>query len=292
MPRIIEILQKKGPALSYEFFTPKTEAGRAKLLENARLLVEKAPPDFISLTYGAGGSTRADTSGLAIRLQETLGVPVMHHLTCIGQSKSELEDMITSLAREGIENILALRGDPPKGSEAWSAHPEGFRYASELAALIRRLAPLCSIAGAGFPEGHPESAGLESDAALLRHKIAAGVEYLITQLFFETPLYTEYRSRLARHGMSLPIIPGILPISNYQNLLNFTAGCKASVPQAIHDIFAPIQNDEEAVLREGVAWAIRQARELIDAGAPGLHFYTLNKVEPVLSIVSALAHRR
>ena len=288
MPRIIDILRNKRPTISYEFFTPKTDAGRANLLQNARVLIQEARPDFISLTYGAGGSTRGSTTELAVELQETLGIPVMHHLICIGHSKSELESMICRLAREGIDNILALRGDPPKETETWNAHPEGFTHAWELAALIRKCAPECSIAGAGFPEGHPESTDLEEDAALLRHKAGAGVELLITQLFFETQLYTDYRARAARHGITLPIIPGILPIVNYQNLLNFTAGCKASVPKAVHDIFKPIEGDEEAVRREGIAWAARQARELTLAGAPGLHFYTLNKAEPVLSIMKAM----
>jgi methylenetetrahydrofolate reductase (NADPH) len=288
MPRVMDILQSKKPALSYEFFTPKTEKGRSNLLENARILAQNVRPDFISLTYGAGGSTRTCTTELAIELQETLQIPVMHHLTCIGHSRAELENMITRIAQAGIKNILALRGDPPKGSDTWRAHPEGFTYAWELAALIRKHVPECGIAGAGFPEGHPESSDLEIDVELLKHKINAGVEFLITQLFFETSLYTEYRARAARHGMTIPIIPGILPVSNYQNLLNFTASCKASVPEAICDIFEPIQNDEEAVRQEGIAWAIRQARELVEAGAPGLHFYTLNKAEPVLSIVRAL----
>jgi methylenetetrahydrofolate reductase (NADPH) len=307
MPRIIDILQRKtpaplgaseeggnAPALSYEFFTPKTEAGRENLFTNARLLVEKARPDFISITYGAGGSTREHTTELVVALQNTLRLPVMHHLTCIGHSRSELEDIITHIIREGIDNILALRGDPPretntaKPGESWSAHPEGFTYSCELVALIKKLAPHCSVAGAGFPEGHPESSDLEEDAAQIGHKIAAGAEYLVTQLFFEVAAYTGYLRRLKRYGITLPVIPGILPVSNYQNLLNFTAGCKAGVPQALHDIFAPIQNDEDATRREGIAWAVRQARGLLEAGAPGLHFYTLNKTEPVLSIVRAL----
>ncbi|MDR2734353.1 MAG: methylenetetrahydrofolate reductase [Spirochaetota bacterium] len=286
--RIIDILQAKNPALSYEFFTPKTDEGRKNLLANARLLAEKTRPDFVSLTYGAGGSTRTLTTALVTELQDMLGIPVMHHLTCIGQGRVALQGMIAALAEAGVDNILALRGDPPSGSDTWTPHPEGCVYASELIALIRLRYPECSIAAAGFPEGHPESGDPERDAERMKHKIRAGAEFLITQLFFETQLYTGYRERLARHGITVPILPGILPITHYQNLLKFTAGCKASVPQAVHDIFAPIAADEAATRREGIAWAVRQARELLDEGTPGLHFYTLNKAEPVLSIVKAL----
>ena len=291
MQRIQDILAAKKPTLSYEFFTPKTEEGRANLIATAHELVAAARPDFISVTYGAGGSTREHTTALVVRLQHELGIPVMHHLTCIGHSRDELRALVADLRMQGVSNILALRGDPPRGTDTWQAHADGFQYAWELARMIHEVAPECSIAGAGFPEGHPESADIETDAAQLQHKIDCGITFLITQLFFEAELYAAYVARLARHGVTIPSIPGILPITNYQNLLNFTAGCKASVPDAVHAIFKPLVDDDAATRAAGIDWAVAQTRDLIAAGAPGLHYYTLNRVEPVLSIVRKLGLR-
>jgi methylenetetrahydrofolate reductase (NADPH) len=291
MQRIQDIISSGKKTLSYEFFTPKTPEGRETLLANARTLVDAARPDFISVTYGAGGSTREHTTALVVRLQHDLGLPVMHHLTCIGHSRDELRSIVADLRMQGVENILALRGDPPSGTDIWQAHEDGFHYAWELARMIHDVAPECSIAGAGFPEGHPESPDLETDAANLVKKVDHGVSLLITQLFFETNLYSEYLKRIARHGINLPVLPGILPVTNYQNLINFTAGCQASVPESVHTRFAPLAEDDAATRQAGIDLAVRMSQELLASGAPGVHFYTLNRVEPVLSIVRKLGLR-
>ncbi|HPH02449.1 MAG TPA: methylenetetrahydrofolate reductase [Spirochaetota bacterium] len=288
MQRIRDILASGTRTLSYEFFTPKTAEGRETLLQNARTLVAEARPDFISVTYGAGGTTREHTTALVVRLQHDLGIPVMHHLTCIGHSRDELRAIVSDLRMQGVDNILALRGDPPRGTDTWKAHPDGFHYAWELVRMIHEVAPECSIAGAAFPENHPESQDPELDAEYLRQKVEQGASFLITQLFFEVELYKNYLDRLGRHAVSVPVLPGILPVTNYQNLVNFTAGCKASIPDFVHKRFAPLASDDEATRQAGIDLAVEQCGHLMNAGSPGLHFYTLNRVEPVLSIVRKL----
>lgn len=291
MQRIQDILVSGRKTLSYEFFTPKTSEGRETLLATARTLVASARPDFISVTYGAGGGTREHTTALVVRLQQELGLPVMHHLTCIGHSRDELRSIVSGLSAQGVNNILALRGDPPRGTDTWKAHPEGYRYAWELVRLIHELAPECSIGAAAFPENHPESPDADSDTRYLRQKIDQGVTFLITQLFFEQTLYQDYLSRLARYNIRTPVLPGILPVTNYQNLINFTAGCKATIPASVHQRFAPLKEDEAATREAGIDLAVEQCRNLLALEAPGLHFYTLNRVEPVLEIIRRLGLR-
>lgn len=291
MQRIQDILASGKKTLSYEFFTPKTDEGREALLANARTLVAAARPDFVSVTYGAGGSTREHTTALVVRLQHDLGLPVMHHLTCIGHSRDELRAIVSDLRMQGVDNILALRGDPPRGTDNWKAHPDGYQYAWELVRMIHEVAPECSIAGAAFPENHPESPDADTDARYLRQKIDQGISFLITQLFFDVALYQDYLARMSRYRIQTPVIPGILPVTNYQNLVNFTAGCKAGIPDFVHQRFAPIAEDEAATREAGIDLAVSQCRNLLAAGAPGLHFYTLNKVEPVLQIIRRLGLR-
>lgn len=287
--RISDIIaEKSGPTLSYEFFTPKTSAGTEKLTAAAEELFEGSKPDFFSVTYGAGGSTRDTTTELVADLQTRFQIPVMHHLTCIGHSREALQEILDSLAAQNISNILALRGDPPAGQTDWQPHPEGFHFASQLCELIQEQSYDFSTGVAAFPDKHPESPDTASDIHYLGVKQQAGAGFAITQLFFDIGQFFRYRDAVESNGIDIPIIPGILPITNYRNLLKFTEGCGAKVTDEIHELFEPVADDEAATAELGIEFAVEQCSRLLDAGVPGLHFYTLNRAQPVLEIVHRL----
>lgn len=282
------IAEKSGPTISYEFFTPKTEQGQINLQQAAQQLYNETSPDFFSVTYGAGGSSRDTTTGLVRELQQRFELPVMHHLTCIGHSREELQAILNSLETNDIHNILALRGDPPLGQKDWHPHPEGFHYASQLCELISSQSVSYSIGVAAFPDIHPESPDMNSDIHYLGVKQKAGAEFAITQLFFDIGQFFRYRDAVESAGVDIPVIPGILPITNYRNLLKFTAGCGAKVTDEVHELFSPLEEDPETTMRLGIEYAVEQCSRLLDAGVPGLHFYTLNRAKPVLEIVQEL----
>ncbi len=288
MEKITDILKSEPRTFSVEIFPPKTEKGmvslEATLTELARL-----KPDFVSVTYGAGGSSRDTTLNVVRMVQEKYRLLAMHHFTCVIHSRSEIKSILDQLKAHDIRNILALRGDAPKENPGWMPGPENFKYASELVAFIREnYGDFFSVGVAGFPEGHPLAPDRTFDAEILRKKINAGGEFVMTQLFFDNEEYFAYVKRLRAIGVTARIIPGILPITNYESAVNFCKGCGASVPQKVHDIFKPIADDKEKTLEIGTRFAIGQCRDLLDNGAPGLHLYTLNKVEPVKSILKAL----
>ncbi len=284
MRAIRNIFTEKTKTYSFEFFTPKTSPGFERLFENAREIYNTLTPDFFSVTYGAGGSTREGTMYLVDTLQQQLSIPVMHHLTCINHSKQELAAILDELYEKNIANVLALRGDPPAGESTWEPHPDGFEYSSQLCRFIRSKWEDLSVGVAGFPEGHPESPDLETDVINLKKKIDAGGEFVITQFFFTIEDYFRYRELADKHGIHARIIPGVLPITNYHNLLRFTDVCKANVPDYIHRTFGPIEDDPEATFHAGVEAASRLCTDLLDAGAPGLHFYTVNRARSVVEI--------
>lgn len=285
---ISDVFREKERTFSCEFFTPKTEQGRANLLQRAALIRDMVGPDFMSVTYGAGGSTRGRTTLLVEELQHNLSLPIMHHLTCVGQSKEELSSLLQDIEEKGIENIMALRGDPPQGESHWRPHPHGFHYAWELCALIRSRGSQATIGVAGHPEGHPESPDLPTDIRHLKQKLEAGGDFVVTQFFFDNDFYYRFRDMACEAGIRTRIIPGILPVINYENLLGFSANCGASLPRIVHDTFAPLQDDPQATLEQGIAFATRQCEDLLRNGAPGIHFYTVNKTESILGIASAL----
>ena len=287
--KISDILKEKKQTYSFEFFPPKTEKGREKLPETASILKE-LEPDWFSVTYGAGGATRETTTDIVDELQRRFGVPAMHHLTCVGHSEAELRAIIEEMKQRNIRNILALRGDAPEGIEHWEPAPDGLEYCYQLIKLIRSYGDFFSIGVAGFPEGHIDCPDKETDSKYLKIKVDAGSEFIITQLFFDNKDYFKYLERVRKIGITVRIIPGILPITNYQTLLRFCNTCGATIPQRVHDIFRPLDGDTKATYEAGVRFAVEQCNELLEGGAPGLHFYTLNKIDPTREILSRISH--
>ncbi|MCA9243980.1 MAG: methylenetetrahydrofolate reductase [NAD(P)H] [Phycisphaerales bacterium] len=284
--RIRELLSCGRPSISFEFFPPKDDAGFAGLMTTLGSLRELRPT-YVSVTYGAGGSTRARTLDVVKRVKRDFGIEAMAHLTCVGASRAELGEVLDQLADAGIENVLALRGDPPKGVERFEAHPDGFHYANELARFVRERRPFC-VAGACYPEKHPEAASFSADLEHLKRKVDAGAEFLITQLFFENRLYFDFVHEARAVGIGVPIIPGIMPITNVAQVERFTNMCGATIPQRLLEELRMIKDDPAAVLSLGVAHATAQCLDLLQRGAPGIHFYTLNKSPATRTILMAL----
>jgi methylenetetrahydrofolate reductase (NADPH) len=249
--------------------------------------VKRLTPGYISVTYRPGGETRNKTIEIAQRAKSEIGLETAAHLTCAGQSIDEIRDILDKLVRAGIENVIALRGDPPKGEVRFSPRPDGFRHASELTAFIRKSYPLC-IAVAGYPEGHIEAPDKETDWTHLEEKVNAGADLIITQLFFKNSCFYEFERRMRDRGISVPIIPGIMPITNYLQMIGFSRFCGATIPDKIVNDLEPIQNDHERVQRYGIEYAKEQCRELLAHGVPGIHFYTLNKSKATREIIRSL----
>ncbi|MDP3938729.1 MAG: methylenetetrahydrofolate reductase [NAD(P)H] [Deltaproteobacteria bacterium] len=281
-----EALPEGRKSVSFEFFPPKTPKGEEALF---RAIEELRPlePTYVSVTYGAGGSTRDKTVEIVSRIKNEIGIEAMAHLTCVGSSRSELEGVLGRLRDAGIENVLPLRGDPPTGKEHFERPPDGFGYASELATFIRQQFDFC-MAGACYPEKHTDAADLESDLDHLELKVAAGVDFLITQLFFDNARYFSFIEKARGRGIKMPIIPGIMPVTNVEQIERFTAMCGATIPDAYARSLDARRDDPEAVIALGVEYAIAQCSELLKAGAPGVHFYTLNKSSATRRIMQAL----
>ncbi|MFH1639316.1 MAG: methylenetetrahydrofolate reductase [NAD(P)H] [Chloroflexota bacterium] len=285
--KISDILKEKERTYSFEFYPPKTEEGRKKLPETVSAYLE-LKPDWFAVTYGAGGTTREWTTAIVDDLQKRFDVPVIHHLTCVGHNKQELQEMLETLTKNNIRNILALRGDPPVGVKDWVPSPGGFEYCYQLINLIRSYDNYFSIGVAGFPEGHIKAPDKATDARYLKVKLDAGGEFIISQLFYDNKDYFDYIKRIRAIGVKARVIPGIMPIPSYQGLLKFTSNCGASIPQFVTDIFKPLDGNDEASYRAGVDFCVKQCQELLDGGAPGLHFFTMNKVNPVMEIIKRL----
>ncbi len=285
--RIDEIIATNdGPVFSFEFFPPKTDEGERNLratLEALRAL----EPDFVSVTYGALGSTRGRTVDLTHWIKRDLGIEAMAHLSCVGASRDELRVILDGMQSAGIENVLALRGDPPAGETEWRPHPGGLQYSTELATLIRDGYPF-SVGAACFPEVHPEATDLSHDLHFLRQKVNSGVSFLITQLFFDNELYFRFVEEARAAGIDVPIIPGIMPITDVAQIKTITGRCGASIPRRLLEALEWRAGDPEAVHGLGVAYATLQCAELLARGAPGIHFYTLNRSHATRAILSAL----
>jgi len=286
MDKITNLFDKKEKTYSFELFPPKTEKGSANLLNTIEQLVA-LNPDFISCTYGAGGSNRGKTLDVVQHIQEKYNVIGLAHLTCVMHTKEEIKNILEDIKSRNIQNVLALRGDPPQDNPNWQPGEENFRYSSELCAFMRKyFNDYFGIGVAGFPEGHVLCPDKDLDAQYLKTKIDSGADFVITQLFFDNKVYFDYVDRLRKLGVTARIIPGILPITNYPSLVKFCKLCGATVTEEVHKIFTPIQEDKEATLEAGIQFAIRQCRELLDGGAPGLHFYCLNKASPTDKILA------
>jgi methylenetetrahydrofolate reductase (NADPH) len=287
--RIAELYRRGEPVVSFEFFPPKTEAGYEGLYRTIAEL-KRLAPGFVSVTWGAGGSTRRRTADLVVQIQREIGLTAMAHMTCVGSPAEHLEETLDRLAAEGLENVLALRGDPPRDQTAFAPVPGGFSYANELVDFIRSRWRFC-VGGACYPETHPEATDADHDLANLARKVEAGAEFLITQLFFDPDDYSRFVARARAAGIGIPIVPGIMPVTSAQNARRMATMCGARIPAELEERLAGAGEDEAATLEVGVEWAIRQCRELLARGAPGLHFYTLNKSPAARRVHESLFRR-
>ena len=285
-------LAHSRPVFSFEFFPPKSEKGEQVLWRSLELLAPLRP-DFVSVTYGAGGSTRTRTVELVGRIKRELGIEPLAHLTCVGSTRDELARVVERLLEQDVRNILALRGDPPKGETEFVHTPGGFRYASELTAWLRERWPELCIGGACYPEIHPEASEAAADLANLKTKVDAGADFLVSQLFFDNATFFEFLDRARGAGIEVPILAGIMPVTNVKQIERFTKMCGATIPEVLHTRLRDITMtkdgyDPQEVFWTGVSYAAHQCRGLLDDAAQGpfrsqrstvdgVHFYTLNR---------------
>lgn len=285
--KIIELLREKPHTLSFEFFPPKTDKGMKQTYRTSDELVELGA-DFFSVTYGAGGASTRGSLELVEGLLQRHDVPVMHHLTCFQHTFDRIREELERMKAVGVRNIMALRGDPPVDNPEFEPGPDKAHYGFELVKLIREYGDWFCIGVPGFPEAHPRAATVNLDTTVLRVKAESGADFVVTQLFFDNRMYFDYVKRVRADGIKLPVVPGLLPVTDYDRLVTFCERCGATVTDSVRRVFEPIRGDKEATLEAGIDFAVRQARELLEGGAPGLHFYCLNRPEPVRSIVDRL----
>lgn len=288
--RINELLARQRPVFSIEFFPPKTPEGVSQLFETVAALKPLAP-DYVSVTYGAGGATREGTVETAARITREHGIEVMAHLSCVGETQEGLEAILNRFAEIEIENVLALRGDPPRGEADFTPPEGGLSSATELAAFISERYDF-TIGGACFPEVHPEAASLEADLDYLKTKVDAGASFLITQLFFDNAVYWDFVAAARERGIDVPIIPGVIPIASYGQVARICKLCDASIPDELDQAMSGLGGDADAEALLGVAYAARQCEELLAGGAPGIHFYALNRAPGTRAVLSALRASR
>ena len=293
--RITDLLQfaaERGePVFSFEFFPPRNDAGVDALFEALRAL-RPLGPSYVSVTWGAGGSTRGRTLEMVTRIKRETEIEAMAHLTCVGVSKTELEELIAVICDAGITNVLALRGDPPRGQSQFAVHPDGLAHASDLIRLAREVSDkrgvkLC-IGGACYPEGHLETPDLAQDLKNCRIKVEAGAEFLISQLFFDNRRWFDFVGRARAAGIEAPILPGIMPVTNVDQIQRITSMSGAHLPAGLSAALKARKDEPEAALQLGVAWAALQCADLLRKGAPGIHFYTLNRSPATRAILAAL----
>jgi methylenetetrahydrofolate reductase (NADPH) len=284
--KLADLYARPGLTLSVEFFPPKTEKGEENLFSEIEI-IKRIKPSFCSVTYGAGGSTREKTVNLVETIHDGCGLEVMCHLTVVGQSKADARAILGRLKEKRIENLIALGGDPPQGMADWRPHPDGFQYAVELVREARAMGGL-SIAVAGFPEVHPRAVSRESDLQFLKEKVDAGAAAVITQLFFDNDDYVRFVEDVRKLGVTVPIVPGILPILSATQVRRFTALCCAKIPAKLEEELVKVENDDNAAVEIGIEYATRQCQGLIKFGVQGLHFYSLNKSHSVQVICKNL----
>lgn len=284
--RIRELLSTGKPSISFEFFPPKDETAAQNLGKTIAALHD-LKPTYVSVTWGAGGSTRSKTTELVSQIKSEYGTDPMAHLTCVGATEAELREILHKFEESGVENILALRGDPPKGETEFKQTEGGFGYADELTAFIKREFDFC-VGGACYPEKHIEAPNEQTDLDNLKRKVDAGADFLVSQLFFDNRLFFDFVGRARRAGIRVPIVPGVMPITNVKQVQRFTKMCGATIPEELHRELERLQDDSNAVLSLGVAHATAQCVELLQKGAPGIHFYTLNKSPATRTILTAM----
>lgn len=285
--KLKELYAGKGPVRSIEFFPPKTPEAEKKFEDNLPAFKALAPA-FCSVTMGAGGGLSDKTVGLVKRLKQVHGFEVMCHFTCVGKSRAEVRAILDELQAGGVENIIALRGDPPLGTTEWRPHPEGFKYSVELVKEAKSYGWF-SIAVAGFPETHPEAVSPEADIAYLKAKADAGADAVVSQFFFENADFLRFRDRASAAGVRIPIVPGILPVKSAAWVRKFAPLCKAKVPAEMDAALTRLASDEAGTMAFGVDWAVRQLRGLLAAGIPGYHVYCLNDPRPAGALLAAVS---
>jgi methylenetetrahydrofolate reductase (NADPH) len=289
--RIDEILASSRPVFSVEFFPPKTEEGRETLFETVDVLRELGP-SFFSVTYGAGGATREGTVEITREIRDEHGVEAMAHLSCVGETREALREIVEEIADAGIENILALRGDPPRGQADFEQPEGGLGSAADLTSMISETHPGLAIGGACFPEVHPEAASMEADIAYLKTKVENGASFLITQLFYDNRSYFDFVPAARAAGIEVPIIPGIMPMTRYKQIARIAELCEARIPEPLSHAMEAADGNEQAEFGIGVAYAAQQCAELLREGAPGIHFYALNRWPATRAILAALKAAR
>lgn len=275
------------PVISFEFFPPKTDEGDRNLLEKTIPALMRTGPDFCSVTYGAGGGTRDKTLAIVERIQREHCLTAVAHLTCVCSTREQIQDLLKRIRALGVKNVLALRGDPPGGGE-FQVTPGGFEFSNQLVAFIREQGDFC-IGVAGFPEGHVAcKAGKHVDWSYLKKKIEAGADFVVTQLFFDNADYYEFRDHLEKQGVKVPMVPGIVPILSGSQIKRFTALCGARIPKALMARLDELGDNDAAVAEFGIEYATRQCEDLLRQGAPGIHFYTLNKANSTTRVLQNL----
>ncbi len=284
--KIRDCFGRRQPLFSFEFFPPRDDRGVDALFETVANL-KPLGPAFVSVTYGAGGGTRERTVAITRRIKHEAGIEAMAHLTCVGHGREEIGQLLDEYDAAGIENIMALRGDPPRSATEFVPHPRGFTHADGLITFIRQRKDFC-IGGAGYPEVHPEAPGPEADLRNLKRKIDAGADFVVTQLFFDERAYFDFVSRARAEQIDTPIIPGVMPVTNIAQIRRFTRLCGATLPGALLAKLDAVADDPGAVVEVGVEHATRQCRALLEGGAPGIHFYTLNRSLSTRKIVANL----
>lgn len=287
MKTVKEIIEQNILSASFEFFPPKTADGSIKLFDSIKDL-QALEPSFVSVTYGAGGAGQSLTNDLVLKLSKETDLCVVSHLTCVGQSRQDVLSIVDSMYKEGIRNILALRGDPPKGSSIYQAHPEGFEYTFDLVTELKKIYPELCIGVAGFPEGHPETPNRLKELEYLKRKVDAGADFMITQLFFENRDYYDFCERCEAIGINIPIIAGIMPITSSKGLKRMSElALGARIPAKLMKALSRAE-DDEAIKRVGIHWSTQQVLDLVENKVKGIHFYTLNKSHATKEIYKSL----
>ena len=287
--KISEIFKKKKQGISFEFFPPKSPGGKDAFLKVAKDL-SAYDPLYVSVTYGAGGTTQDRTINTLKWIKEETDLTVMSHLTCIGATRASLNSLLKEYEAHGIDNILALRGDPPKNVPDFDLEQGEFKYAKNLVDLVKKY-DYFSIAVAVYPEGHLQSPSLEKDLEFTKQKIDAGADFAITQMFFDNRYFYEFMDRAAKQGITIPILPGIMPIIDCKKIVEFAGFCNTTVPQEILDRMEPVMDVPEEMRKLGVEFAVKQCEDLMKHGAKYFHFYTMNRSDTVSEIVKALGKK-
>ena len=285
---ISELFAQHRPLRSLEFFPPKDDTGVEALRQTATAL-KRIAPDFVSVTYGAGGSTRERTAQVSRLLRAEIGFTVMPHLTCVGHTRDELNGVADQLHAGGYRNIMTLRGDPPKGQTEFVPYQDGLRYGSDLVTLLKaRHADFCLGVG-GYPEKHPEAPSLEIDLDNLKRKVDAGAAFVTTQLFFDNAVYYRFVEKCRARGITVPIVPGIMPVLSLKQIKRFTEMCGATLPEKLTKRLEAAGEAPEIVESVGNEWAVTQIRDLLAHGAPGYHLYIMNRAKSALALAAGLA---